>query len=161
MTLSKDKQIFNTAFDVGMRILFILNTGNKSIDLQSLVYFDYFLIHSGDIKNGPKSLHPKLPFSSGEILTRRELVKDGLHMMYAKNLINIVPRKSGIYYKKSALTTSFIDLQIKTNYVNKLAVRAKWVYDNFASFSEAKLQKYVHENFEEMRVELISTKNEK
>ena len=88
MFLHSPKRPFNTPIESGLRSLIILAEGAPWFyDLQRLVYYDYLLVHSGDVLNGPQSLHPSLPHRSGEILVRRMIVESGLNLMFSKKLI--------------------------------------------------------------------------
>ena len=56
--------VFNSALETGVRSLVILAANfPAALDLQRLVDLDYLVVHSGDV-DGPKSLHPPLPWNS-------------------------------------------------------------------------------------------------
>lgn len=154
----KANRVFNTPLDVGLRALFLLAQTKKSFDLQSLVYLDYFLIHSGDVPDGPKSLHPAASFRAGEILIKREIMKEGLRLMHLKQLLDVIPQKNGIYYSKNKLTEVFIKNYSDTEYTEELKKRAKWVIKNFGRFNEIKLKNYVEENLTKWGVEFTTRK---
>jgi hypothetical protein len=64
---------FNSPLECGLRLLFVLVAANRTrSDLQRLISYDYLLIHSGDIANGPHSLHPPVPFRGTELLVKRD-----------------------------------------------------------------------------------------
>lgn len=155
---SEFNRVFNTPLDVGLRSLFLLASTKKSFDLQSLVYLDYFLIHSGDILDGPKSLHPAASFRAGEILIKREIMKEGLRLMHLKQLLIIIPKENGIYYSGNRLTKAFIKNYSETEYSKELMNRAKWVVKKFGKFNELKLKNYVEVNLTKWGVEFTTRK---
>jgi len=63
----------------------------RSFDLQRLVSYDYLLVHSGDVEDGPVSLHPAVPFRGSELLVKRDLVRAGLDAMFARELPSMRP----------------------------------------------------------------------
>src|SRR5437879_6232450 len=90
---------FNTSLESGLRSLFILNSVAPNLrDLQRLIYYDYLIVHSSDVPDGPLSLHPPIPHRSGEWLVRRELVQEGLNLMFSKELIIKMYDPCGIIY---------------------------------------------------------------
>ncbi|WP_152550907.1 ABC-three component system middle component 2 [Exiguobacterium sp. NG55] len=134
---------FNSSFELGLRALSILNEiYPRNIDLRRLLIYDYLIIHSSDIEGGPPSLHPSIPNRSNGILIRRKILQEGLNLMYSKNLITIIYDNSGISYKASKLTKPFLDL-FKTTYLRKLKANARWVINNFESFNDDDINKYI------------------
>ena len=77
---------FNTPLECGLRMLFVLNAaGERRSDLQRLVSYDYLLVHSGDVDDGPESLHPPVPFRGTEVLVKRGLISAGLNQMFSRD----------------------------------------------------------------------------
>lgn len=145
-------KLFNTPLEIGLRSLFILSNTKKTIDLQTLIYYDYLLLHSGDVNDGPLSIHPSTPLRSGEILVKRELMQKGLQMMHQKEIISIVLNESGIGYKANKLTKKFLSYQT-SHYSKILNERAFWVNNRFKSFKPEKLKKFMESNLEKWSME--------
>lgn len=139
-----DSITFNTPFELGLRALGILLEGYpKSIDLNRMLIYDYLIIHSGDIKDGPLSLHPSTPHRSSGIIIRRKILQEGLSLMYSKSLLDIVYDKSGITYKASSLTKPFLEL-FDSTYLDKLKANAQWVIINFANMKDDQLNAFIN-----------------
>lgn len=137
---------FNTPIESGLRLLFALDEANgEAFDLQRLVSYDYLLVHSGDVKGGPPSLHPAVPFRGGELLVKRELVLAGLDAMFAKELLEKEFEPTGICYRATALTRAFLKLLV-SNYASSLRARAAWVVRHFATYTDEMLESYMTEN---------------
>ena len=109
-TLHSD-YIFNSAIETGVRALCILviDLSNK-FDIQQLLALDHIVVHSGDIKNAPPSLHPNILQRSGELLVRRPLVENGLSLMESKRLVEKVIISEGFYYRATELALSLIHI---------------------------------------------------
>jgi len=137
---------FNTPIESGLRLLFALDqAGGRSFDLQRLVSYDYLLVHSGDVEDGPASLHPAVPFRGSELLVKRELVRAGLDAMFAKELLEKTFEPTGICYRASALTGAFLKLLI-SSYASALRTRAAWIVTRFANYSDAEFERYMTAN---------------
>lgn len=147
MTLSSSRtRTFNTPLECGFRLLFVLaRAGGRPFDLQRLLSYDYLLVHSGDVKDGPESLHPAVPFRGSELLVKREIVRAGLDAMFAKELLDKRFEPAGIYYRGTALTDAFLKLLI-SSYASALRARAEWVVARFSVYSDVELETYMTEN---------------
>ena len=140
------KRPFNTPLEIGLRSLFILDAIAPNVrDLQRLMYYDYLLIHSGDVSNGPDSLHPPLPHRSGEWLVHRKLVSDGLDLMFAKELLEKHFDQNGIFYRASELTHPFLSY-LNCSYAVAVRERAEWVAIVFECYSDEKLFAFMTDN---------------
>src|SRR4051794_15368797 len=112
---SKPERLFNTPLECGLRLLFLLNACSPKIaDLQRLISYDYLLVHSGDVGDGPESLHPAVPFRGTEWLVKRDLVRNSLDLMFARELLEKRLNTNGIYYSGSELTSAFVALLTST-----------------------------------------------
>ena len=65
---TRDSGTFNTSLEAGLRALFLLAAaGRRALDLQTLIYLDYALVHTDDF-DGPSSLHPRTPSQRSQLL---------------------------------------------------------------------------------------------
>jgi len=134
---------FNSPLESGLRSLYLLDEINlDDVDLQRLVFYDYLLVHSGDVTNGPVSLHPNIPHRSGEWVVRRNIVSQGLDMMFSRQLITKKFTENGICYSSSNLTKPFLN-HLKSEYSKNLREYSKWVIDTFGNESEDELKRFM------------------
>lgn len=125
---------FNSAFETGVRSLVILEAAYpESLDVQRLVYFDYFVVHSGDL-DGPPSLHAPVPMRSGELVVRRSLIERGLMVMMGRGLVRRISTSSGFDYEATDIAESFLSM-LTEQYHQMLRSRAAWAIDIFLEAS--------------------------
>lgn len=135
--LNKQKKIFNCPLEAGLRALIILDAESPTLfDLQRMSYYDYLLVHSGDVLNAPSSLHPALPYRSGEWLVRREIIERGIGLMVSRELLLKRFTDNGIFYLASPLTSPFLT-HFTSEYYQALKLRADWLK---VAFSETKTE---------------------
>lgn len=138
--------ILNTPLEIGMRSLIVLTRESKSkFDLNRLVIYDYLLVHSGDVENGPYSLHPESPFRYGELTVRRKVIEEGLDFMIRKGLVKKMFDVDGIFYAAENFSHNLINY-FESSYAIKLVSRAKWLLRIFDNYTEKELQDYVSSN---------------
>lgn len=150
------KGVFNSPLEAGLRCLAILTAGYpNNYDLSRLVFYDYMLVHSGDITGGPESLHPATPHRSGEILIRRPILESGLNLFLSKGLINVIYNRDGILYSATELSSPFLD-SLSSEYVSKLKNNAYWLVDSFDIFDIQSIQEMINRNIVNWGGEFIS-----
>lgn len=113
----------------------------RSCGLAELTWFDHLVVHTGDL-DGPASLHPDLPGQTGELLVRRRLVEESLHLMQRMHLVDEVHDELGIRFVASEEAPSFVDL-LQSQYNEALKERARWVARRFAHHSPAEIEAYI------------------
>ncbi len=136
---------FNGPVEIGLRALCVLTTAfPAAYALQRLVAFDYFLVHSDDIEDGPEGLHPRTPHRGGEILVRRGVIQDGLTLYESRGLIERVYKDGGIFFAATERSADFLDT-LSTEYLKGLRERADWVVDSFGLLDDAELDAMVRD----------------
>jgi hypothetical protein len=156
LQVERNTKVFNTPIEIGLRLLFILNRfAPQALTVEMLIYLDYFLIHSGDIKNGPSSLHPKYPFRSAEIIIKRELVQKGLYYLQSKQLVEIEFSEKGLFYRASNLGSQVLTL-FESGYSTRLQEMSRWLYQEFANTEEEKLKTMIEVNLQKWGGEFVN-----
>lgn len=144
----REVRLFSTPFEVGLRAAFLLDAAARRasipvrLDAHRLVIYDYLLVHSGDVEGGPASLHPAIPHRSGELLVKRDLMRDGLMLFVGRDLVHVHLDSSGVTYSASELTPAFLQY-FEAPYARRLRDTASWVLQRFVEFSDDSLESYV------------------
>jgi hypothetical protein len=134
---------FNSPLECGLRMLFVLDAADKKpADLQRLISYDYLLVHSGDISDGPPSLHPAVPFRGRELLVKRDVLSAGLNQMFSRELLEKTFDNHGITYCSTELTRPFLTL-MHSRYAVALRMRALWVIDHFSHMDSKDLSAFM------------------
>ena len=138
---------FNSALEAGIRILAVLVAGYPNQhDLGRLVQYDYLTVHSADA-GGPPSLHPPLPFRSGELLVRRGLIEAGLRLMISRSLVRREFNIQGVLYGAEDAAGAFLD-NLRSSYIVQLRDRAEWVISKFDGLSADEVDRVVKHLFD-------------
>lgn len=146
---------FNSPLECGLRALVLLDAAQfAACDLQRLVFYDYLLVHSGDVPEGPDSIHPPTPLRSGEALVRRHWIERGLVLMISRELVIRNFSAQGILYQASPLTSSFL-AYMEEPYTKRLRERAGWVLERFGGYSDHDLVEFFKANLDRWGGEFI------
>ena len=136
---------FNTPLESSLRSLFLLVYAlPKGLDVQRIITFDYFLVHSADV-GGPPSLHPASPNRSGELFVRRKSVQSGIEALLRKGLANVRYQPTGVEYVASSVGCALLTY-FESNYAAQMRTQAKWVNETFEQLGDDELRNIVEGN---------------
>ena len=139
---------FNTPLECGLRLAVLLVDAFPSgCDLQRLTQYEYLLVHSGDINDGPPSIHPATPHRSGELHVRRQMIEQGLQMMMSKSVIECLPSSSGLIYRAGLWALTFVS-SLQEPYTKALKESSSWVIERFGPLSDEELLTFITERWE-------------
>lgn len=135
---------FNSPVEIGLRALTVLDEiYPQATSLERLIVFDYLLVHSDDVPGGPKGLHPKTPYRSGELLVRRRVLQDGLTLFQTRGLVERHFNEQGITYSASDGSGSFLE-SLDAPYLLELRNRSRWLVDRFDGESDSDVTLFVN-----------------
>jgi len=144
----RNTRLFNTPLELSLRTLFILSRFHpRELSLESIIYLDYFAIHSGDIKQGPRSLHPKYPFRSSELVVKREILQKSITLLLSRELLEVKFTSKGIYYASTSIGVHFIS-HFESKYSKELDAVCHWLYEAFNNLTEEDMAQIVNVNME-------------
>lgn len=141
------RSLFNTAMESSVRSLLLLTEIGQPADLDLLVMYDYFLVHSGDYPDGPDSLHPPVPHRSGELLVRRDVVRAGLDYGLRKSLIQRCFGQDGVEYKAAEIASVFLSY-FSSHYFKALRQSAHWIAAELHTRPRSELNSLVAANLD-------------
>ena len=134
MKKSKPIVAFNSAFELGVRMVYLLTSLQPAgADLQKLVLLDYAIVYSDDL-GGPPSLHTPVPYRGSEYLSRRDLIAQGLYLMSTRGLVAATMDETGITYFSGDSARSMVSA-LTSPYLRELEGRCRWAAATFATLS--------------------------
>lgn len=123
--------IFNTPFEVSLRILLTLESAPRQWwTADRIAAFDFITAYSGDFGIANANLHGENNYKYSEFALRRETVKEALKSLVAKNLVDVQASTDGFVYALSKAGGDFSST-IESSYANnyrELAVAVKIHY---------------------------------
>lgn len=130
--------VFNSPFELGLRMVYLLSAMRpNAADLQKLVLLDYAAVYSSDL-GGPESLHTPVPYRGSEMLSRRALIEEGLHLMSTRGLVDARLDEHGISYIAGRNALALVG-SASSPYFMQLAERCRWAAERFAKVDSVSL----------------------
>lgn len=141
-------RVFNTPFETGVRSVLVLTSAYPvELTLDQLTALDHLVVHTGDLDDGPDSLHPAESARAAEMLVRRALVDSGLKLMACKGLVQMCATQKGFRYRAGDEAGSFVDL-LSSPYALELRKRADWLATNVVALSTDEFEDVVTSQLE-------------
>lgn len=139
-----DVPLFNSPLETGLRTLVVLDAFYpRACTVSELTWFDHLVVHTADVE-GPDSLHPDLPSRAGELLVRRRLIEEGVHLLLNAGLAALFDGPDGVRYLAGDEAPSFIEL-MEASYSARLKLRAEWLANRFGALPEEELRTIIHQ----------------
>lgn len=139
MSVIKSKSLYNTPFELGLRMVYLLFALRPhGADLQKLVMLDYAIVYSNDI-GGPESLHTPVPFRNSELFSRRERIEQGLYLMSTRGLVDIQITADGLNYIAGPSSYTMVG-SLSSKYWRELESRCRWAAIRFGEMSTREMQ---------------------
>lgn len=152
----KAPALFNGPVEIGMRAAMVLaNAYPERLDLNRLVILDYIVVHSGDIPDGPPSLHPPTPLRAGEVSVRRGLLENGLHLLAMKGLVVRHLDESGITYSAQSEITAFLDA-LSSGYAHAVRDRSEWAVQRLNRLTDSQVRQLFEESTGRWKTEFVT-----
>lgn len=138
MKMPKPIVAFNSPFELGVRMVYMLNALQPTgADLQKLVLLDYAVVYSDDL-GGPPSLHTPVPYRGGEYLSRRDLIAQGLYLMSTRGLVAASMDNTGITYFAGDTARTMVGA-LTSPYLRELEGRCRWAAEMFVVLSSREM----------------------
>lgn len=91
--------VFNTPFEVSLRILFTLDIASRKMSVDLIAVSDFITVYGRDFGISDDNLHGDNSYRFGEFGVRRELVKEALKSLVLDALITAESTKEGLCCK--------------------------------------------------------------
>lgn len=102
-------KIFNTEFEVSMRLLLLLYSTNKGLDEEKILYLDFFTIYAKNYKLGDDNINGDSKYMLNEFTAQRRLIKEAIKVLVLEGLIDVNNTKEGFIYKINNKGKSFCE----------------------------------------------------
>ncbi len=136
--------MFNTPFEVSIRMLIILNAAQSSLSIDRITAFDFISIYGKDFGVSEYNLHGNNDYRFSEYASKREIVSQSVKELVLKRYINPHCNKSGFSYSISKNGISFCE-SLNDDYADSFVAIVKKTISLFTSCSDRKLTQCINE----------------
>lgn len=128
--------IFNTSFEVGLRILLLLHTvAPDGITIDRIAAYDFITIYAKNFNLSEFNLHGNSNYNFSEFSNKRAMCKSVLKELALDGSIKIESSSSGFIYKISSPGTQLAN-NLSSDYATEYAKIAKKTHQTYKNKSD-------------------------
>ena len=98
---SMTMKIFNTQFEVSMRILLLLSVYRQGLDQDRIQYLDFFTIYAKNYRLGNENINGNSSFMLNDLTEQHALFRDSIKELVVQGLITVKYTNQGFLYNIS------------------------------------------------------------
>lgn len=137
-------KLFNTSFEVSMRILLaLLVSPKKQMSSDMITAIDFFTIYSSDFNIGEYNLHGENIFSFSEFTSKRKVISEAIKELVLKDFVTVIQSEQGFQYKLNQRGKSVCD-NFTSDYASEYIGFAQDVWDFVDGKLEVELINYIN-----------------
>jgi hypothetical protein len=137
--MKMSKKVFNTTFEISMRLLLMLSLVDKrGLTLDNLATADFIANYSKEFGLNDSNLHGDNEFSFSEYSTRRSFAQDAIKQLVLEGMIKVSYSKTGFRYSISERGQAFSNT-LTSDYAKEYRLYAKKAIDYMDTKKEKEL----------------------
>lgn len=137
-------EVFNSSFEISLRMLIILNTVQSRLSIDRITALDFISIYGKDFGVSENNLHGNNEYRFSEYASKREIVSQALKELVLRGYITPHCNKSGFNYSVSKNGTIFCE-SLNDKYAEKFTNIVKKANLQFLEYSDRKLIRCINE----------------
>lgn len=136
------REIFNSTFEVTLRILLVLSGMKISLRQEQILYIDFLCCYSADYGLAEENLNGKSNIKLAELALRRKKIRSALKQAVLDGFVVPFDADDGILYKISGKGENLAG-QLNSTYANRYKNNVEIVNERFSEYSDKKLLDFV------------------
>lgn len=138
--------IFNSPFEISLRVLLILENSNGLLySSDMLAAIDFMAVYGQDFGISDNNMHGNNLFKYSEFATRRELTKEATRNLVLKDLISVDCSQNGFTYTITTIGIQYCS-SLKSDYANCYREMVTKVLNYIEDMSEKKVLNLINEH---------------
>ena len=137
--------IFNTAFEVSLRVLLTLEMAQGStLTADRLAALDFITVYGLEFGIADKNLHGENTYKYGEFALRRELVKEALHSLVLDAFVAVKDTEGGFAYAISTRGKEYAE-KLDNEYARRYCALSTKAMQYLAGMTEREALRRINE----------------
>ena len=137
-------KIFNSEFEVSMRVLLLLAKFKDGLDKDKIMYLDFFTIYAKNYNLGEENINGNSSFMINDLSLQPLLYENAIKELVLDGLINVRNTNEGFYYQINNDGTLLCD-SMSSNYAEIYKVNSQFVYNKFSNSTLQAIKRFAKE----------------
>ena len=139
-----NNQVFNTEFEVSLRILCILANTNEELSFEQLLYFDFISTYAKEFGFAKYNIQGDSNYKLSEFVTRRKIITKALQQLVLDRYVLPITKTSGLHYKITEKGLSF-NMKMNDEYFYHLKTLILKIVKTYGNKPEQEIYKEISE----------------
>lgn len=135
------EMIFNTTFEVSMRILLLLSNTKKNLNEDEIAYLDFITIYSNTYGFGNENLNGNCVFPLNEFTIQRKLIKEAIKDLVINSYVQVINDKNKGFTYSITDTGYALTSQMQSDYSKEYQAIQRLIIEEIGDISMAILKK--------------------
>jgi hypothetical protein len=133
--------VFNTPFEISMRVLLLLDTFKTDLDEEKILYIDFFTIYEKNYDFGEENINGDSKFMINELTAQRKLINTSIKDLVLTGLVKVKNTKQGFLYSISDRGSKHCK-EMSTDYAKRYKETALRVKKTVANMSIKEIKRF-------------------
>lgn len=142
-------KIFNTEFEVSMRILLLLNEFSIPLDVDKILYLDYFTINANNYGISRININGNGMYMINELTVQYSLIKSSVKSLVLQGFIDVRNTNEGYMYIINSEGKSLCN-EMTSDYSKLYKENAKATYNKTLGWNIKKIKDFAKEKEDEL-----------
>ena len=145
------KSLYNTTFEVTLRLIILLNAANKPLNIDKITYLDFISIYAKEFGLTDKNLNGENHYKYGEISAKRRSISVALKRLVIDRFVKATVSSSGLVYSIDAIGESYANC-LDSEYAEEYKIAANLAFSSFGDMDEKAILAIIKEKSDEERM---------
>ena len=134
----KVNELFNSSFELSLRVLIILNVAHARLSIDRIVAFDFISTYGCDFGISESNLHGNNDYRFSEYATKRIIITQSIKNLVLEGFVLPYCNKGGFSYSISPTGKKFCS-SLNDDYANDFTQIVQQTVDVFSNYSDRAL----------------------
>jgi len=136
--------VFNTSFEMSIRVLLILNSAKDPLSIDRIAAIDFITIYGKDFDISNENLHGNNSYRFSEFTSKREIATKALKELVLRKYVKVVCNKSGFSYKMTEVGEKYCE-SLNDEYASAFSINVQTAISKFENKSDRKIINFINE----------------
>lgn len=139
------RNLYNTSFEVSLRVLLLLDKSNRAINVDTLTYLDFISVYAKDFAVSEFNVNGENRYKHGELSAKRRMINSALKRLVLDRFVKVTVSDSGMLYGINELGKEYVK-QLDSEYAIEYSHAAEQVIKKYGHLSDKELVQILNEN---------------
>ena len=146
------KNLYNTTFEVSLRLMILLEVADKPLNIDKITYLDFMSVYAKEFGLSDKNLNGENHYKYGEISAKRRSITAALKRLVINRFVKATVNSRGLVYSIDVIGKNYAD-GLDSEYAQEYKTAVQSVFSSFGDMDEKEISSIIKEksNKERMR----------